>query len=750
MVEIRDLEVHTIEADLLTDSVMADYLQSEIPYFVLLRQGKYAGVYIREYNTILTDTVSCEWGGVKSLQSIRNYFYDYADRGKLLAIVDDDGYLQTFFAWNQRAEREQAYLESCKTEILNRLQKGYDVVLENWDEYTAEYIDFLAQQEKFSNHIFLSGKNWELSVYYGKYKMIEKCKKEILLNKTGIFYHTEEKKVYPLKSLKEAHLHKSIYFYLGLKSLNYDMAYVNLFRFLFTFHNRPDGFCRLGCWKGFETLLGQKVENLEQLAGRPDVLIVIMDDEIDEVKKYVSQKRLIKYEELYWTDVRLTRDNVFQTWGTEEVLSQLRKRLYWDDIRLLYKNRRNIDDVPGILPWEYANEKTPEKYKAYMEKVNKNARLYSIHKLYEAPINVTAYFAIINMQEMLEKKEQVVLYGIKSHYTNIWMQIMKMLGISFIIMDDVEIKEWYGYTVENISELAYLEKTNLFVILNQPYEDFQRAVERLKMYGIYMENHNCISVYEQMNSLDRTELMMDVCSGPFYGIPDEQNIPGWHLIGEKDRNSYKIIIVGGSTSDSAQYQYSSWPEELYRILQKEGKKVVIYSGGKSGFYSMQELSKVLRDAREIKPDMIISFSGVNDAGIGELPAGYVNGVNYSMSGYINNKFEYWLDNEKMMQQEAERQHAKFYCFAQPIFYLNERFREYEVSKFFAMDFENSSDICSDWRQRVKEVKGYSWFIDVMDILDDHLEVFFDMCHVTTEGNKIIAQHIYKHIKDDII
>ena len=120
-----------------------------------------------------------------------------------------------------------------------------------------------------------------------------------------------------------------------------------------------------------------------------------------------------------------------------------------------------------------------------------------------------------------------------------------------------------------------------------------------------------------------------------------------------------------------------------------------------------------------------------------------------MSGYINNKFEYWLDNEKMMQQEAERQNAKFYCFAQPIFYLNEKFRQYEVSKFFAMDFENSPDICSDWRQRVKEVKGYPWFIDAMDILDDHLEVFFDMCHVTTEGNQIIAQYIYEHIKDDI-
>lgn len=749
MVEIRDLTVHTVETDLLTDSVIKEFMQSEIPYFVLLKQGKYDGVYIREYNTIVTDTVKCEWGGVKSLQSIRSYFFDYENRGKLLAIVDDEGYLQTFFAWNQRVEYDESYIESCKMEILNVLQKGYHVVLEDWDEYTAEYIHFLAQQEKFSNQIFLSGKNWELSFYYGKYKTLDKRRKEVLLNKKGIFYDTEEKEVYPLKSMKEPYLHKSIYFYLGLKSLHYDEAYLNAVRYLCTFHNRPDGFCKLGNWKGFQALLGRNVEDLEQITERSDVVIVVLESEMDEVKRYVREKQLVKYEKLFWPDVKQIENDVFQTWGTDALCHKLKQYLCWSDIRMLHKNRKNVDDIPGILSWEFNQEKTPEKYKVYMENVNKHVCLYSMDKLYEAPINMTSFWMLINLQEMLEKKKKVILYGIKSHYTNMWMQIMRMLGISFMIMDDEEAEEWNGYHVECISELAYLEKNNLLVVLNQPYQDFLRAREQLKVYGIFMESHNCISVYEQIDRIDRTDLMIDVCAGPFFGIPGEQGFPGYHLIGDKNGQSFKIMILGGSTSDSANYQYSSWPEELYYILRKQGKKAVIYSGGKAGFYSMQELSKVLRDAREIKPDIIISFSGVNDAGVAESSGRYVNGVNGTIIGYLKNKFEYWLDNEKMMQQEAERQNAKFYCFAQPIFYLNEKFRQYEVSKFFAMDFQNSPDVCSDWRQRVKEVKDYPWFIDVMDILDDNLEVFFDMCHVTTEGNRMIAQHVYEHIKDDI-
>ena len=52
-------------------------------------------------------------------------------------------------------------------------------------------------------------------------------------------------------------------------------------------------------------------------------------------------------------------------------------------------------------------------------------------------------------------------------------------------------------------------------------------------------------------------------------------------------------------------------------------------------------------------------------------------------------------------------------------------------------------------KKVMDIKGYPWFVNLMDILEEHLEVFFDRSHITTEGNQIIAVHIYEHIKDDI-
>lgn len=182
MVEILDLTVHMIETDQMTDSVMADFMKSKIPYLVLQKQGKYAGTYIREYDCIVTDTVKCEWGGVKSLTSVRNLFINPKDRGKLVAILDDDGCLVTFFAWNQRAERDSRYLERCKERMLNLLQNGHDIVLEDWNEYTADFILFLSEQEKLLGRIFLSGNNWELSAFYQEYEVIEKQEDKILVN----------------------------------------------------------------------------------------------------------------------------------------------------------------------------------------------------------------------------------------------------------------------------------------------------------------------------------------------------------------------------------------------------------------------------------------------------------------------------------------------------------------------------------------------------------------------------------------
>ena len=71
--------------------------------------------------------------------------------------------------------------------------------------------------------------------------------------------------------------------------------------------------------------------------------------------------------------------------------------------------------------------------------------------------------------------------------------------------------------------------------------------------------------------------------------------------------------MGGSTTDPVKFDHS-WPEELSKLLAERGISGTVVNGGTAGYSTNQELLKLVRDGLEFKPDIIISYSGVNDRG----------------------------------------------------------------------------------------------------------------------------------------
>jgi hypothetical protein len=71
-----------------------------------------------------------------------------------------------------------------------------------------------------------------------------------------------------------------------------------------------------------------------------------------------------------------------------------------------------------------------------------------------------------------------------------------------------------------------------------------------------------------------------------------------------------ILTMGGSTTDGARGS-GSWPEELSKLLATRGISATVVNGGTSGYSTNQELLKLVRDGLEFKPDIVISYSGVN-------------------------------------------------------------------------------------------------------------------------------------------
>ena len=84
--------------------------------------------------------------------------------------------------------------------------------------------------------------------------------------------------------------------------------------------------------------------------------------------------------------------------------------------------------------------------------------------------------------------------------------------------------------------------------------------------------------------------------------------------GEKQ---FKLIILGGSSSDALGTKFSginkTWPDFLgEKISIKTGKQVKIYNAAVGGGTSSQEFRRLSLLLYKIKPDLIVSFNGINE------------------------------------------------------------------------------------------------------------------------------------------
>ena len=85
----------------------------------------------------------------------------------------------------------------------------------------------------------------------------------------------------------------------------------------------------------------------------------------------------------------------------------------------------------------------------------------------------------------------------------------------------------------------------------------------------------------------------------------------WPTNSRLTEKTLKVMVMGGSTST---WPLTTWSKLLCEKIKSRGRDCVIFNGAVEGYFSGQELLKVIRDAPAIKPDIVISLSGINDLG----------------------------------------------------------------------------------------------------------------------------------------
>ena len=242
-----------------------------------------------------------------------------------------------------------------------------------------------------------------------------------------------------------------------------------------------------------------------------------------------------------------------------------------------------------------------------------------------------------------------------------------------------------------------------------------------------------------------------------------------------------ILILGGSTTDPVEFGHS-WPEELAKIFIERHVSATVINGAAGGYSTNQELIKLIRDGLEFNPDIVISYSGVNDRGDwGEFPNPMVHRYQrYILKALLTRKQSSFLPNtvrllEKYVVPQATRPGVQGYTLGvdttktpgqwyERNLALMHAISEAIGAKFFGIvqpnafvggyDLSNFADpgMLKDERYIRKLQLFYSqistlprrvdYVRDFTGIFNGVEGVYTDGVHTTTKGEKIIAERMF--------
>lgn len=243
-----------------------------------------------------------------------------------------------------------------------------------------------------------------------------------------------------------------------------------------------------------------------------------------------------------------------------------------------------------------------------------------------------------------------------------------------------------------------------------------------------------------------------------------------------------IVTLGGSTTDPG-WQHS-WPEQLAIRMKEKGIPGTVVNGGLGGFSSNQEILKLIRDVLEVAPDVVVSYHGVNDTRWVNMPypmsSKYMQAlltrlVRQNAQGslmpntmhFIKSKSpkddsatelthgfktqksnaEYLVRNVRVMDAILKEFQIAHVSILQPFVLTGEYSRTVQKAfpDFYARFAADDTGPMYAELMAIKERSGLP-MIDLTTAFDDRdgamPNVYIDRCHLTPEGNTLIAGKIF--------
>lgn len=427
---------------------------------------------------------------------------------------------------------------------------------------------------------------------------------------------------------------------------------------------------------------------------------------------------------------------------------------------------------------EYNIIVTPEKEEIQKEIVGKLSKAGILDFLVGKDIknrwcNISINKAALNRIIKASYNKKIIIYG-ANHEGKSLSYVLEMLDVRpYCFIDNVEREVvWEKYSVKPLMDLLD-EDANSFVVV--VVSEQESNLGKLEKMGLQIrKDYNLLSNYgyeiPRKNILD-----------PNLGYNFKTNYsrrPGFIELGD-EKAEYSIACLGGSATDGNLYSFKSWPQLLYEKFQENGYNVRILNGGCLGYKSSQELIKLIRDVIPQSPDLVISYSGINDATLNrkheqneEYPflhhyqmdivermvepknakyGNYLlmeNSYTWGVSSGIT-RWEQYKNNVCMMESICKSFNISFQGFLQPCLAVKQgNFSRQETELII------NEQISQEYRDYIMEFYNnllgkelpYALY-DMTKLFDKEENVYLDICHVNEYGNRLIAEFLYEFLSE---
>lgn len=518
-----------------------------------------------------------------------------------------------------------------------------------------------------------------------------------------------------------------------------------------------------------EIYMNRPVIGLDKIDFNENCIVFVADHASEESIHMLPEDKAVRWSDAVGVNEELKNERVIVYgigYGSNQMCQMLEREGI--EIELYCVTKRNqIEEYNGKKVIEACELTDYENYAVVISVITPQYRREILEALSDFPGQIYMEHIIVgeqgepvldhinfvqNIDLAVKKKRKIYIYSKRDQMAELVEDALKIYGIkiSGYIYDIGDEKQ----KIESIYELSGGDEGDKLIIINENFpERLIDARENIEFMGFSLEKGNYTGIQWYTRAKEKLLLKMQYYRDSLvgYSIEYADGKPGWKVYGKETDDSIHILVLGGSTTAEV-WHPENWVSKLYYRLKQDKIEVTIYNGAHEGNGVVEELLRLLRDGYVLRPQIVISFSGVNDlyyrksanqfneeAYINWIRSTSSDGKFFSGVSSDESLYSFWSRNVRMLKLVTESYGAEFFGFLQPMNLMMDSMTLQEKSLF---EIELKMEGAREFAREACDDDGY---INLMRLFEHREGMYFDMCHYTDRAHAIISNKVYESI-----